>query len=677
MIETLRSMIGDIDPASASLAFIGIVLAAIGLEVARRALRWQQTVPPDVAERLAVAIGQAERGARQQLLGGHDRVIDVQFDLQPAPTHNAAGAISQGRLREIAAYYQRLRPRRLVITGASGAGKTVLAIELILSLIESRGKDDPVPVRLPATILNLDFKDDVDPMAATQQMERWLVDHLVRTYRLNRKSAWALVKAGLVLPVIDGLDELDATDTPGYASRAGHVLRVFNGYQRLRSKAELIVTCSSRQYSALIADYAWLEDAARVEIRPVSAAMARAFIVARAVDADRWNAVLDGMKRNRRGRLALALDTPWRLTLALTVYEERDSDGKFLRNPGALNGPATDTPEAIRDHLLGLFIPAAFRPYATRQPYESAQAQAWLAVLASYLDRNAATGRQVGGRVLSGTDIVLQELWPLAGFRRPRMVHTVIALLAAVLVTVPIVIAETVSRVPGVLTAIVACFAAVMAYAAWSTWPQPHRLVFGGRRTLKSDFRAVLNYGSWAGLAGAWMVKNRTGAALQILTGIACFIMMGSVGFITSGQTTSRDIGTPRPESIIRNDFVFGITFGMMVGLTFGLIFGVYRGMAVGLTYGIFLSLTTIFIFCAAGPRYVALLLCTRWPSRNSLPWRLGRFLAVCHQAGLIRIAGRGYQFRHRELQDYLARHATSWSSRSSPEPETPPCGDR
>jgi hypothetical protein len=40
------------------------------------------------------------------------------------------------------------------------------------------------------------------------------------------------------------------------------------------------------------------------------------------------------------------------------------------------------------------------------------------------------------------------------------------------------------------------------------------------------------------------------------------------------------------------------------------------------------------------------------------LPWRLGRFLHWCYtDAGLVRTAGIAYQFRHRELQDYLARH--------------------
>ncbi|MGX7829657.1 hypothetical protein ACTG9Q_31675 [Actinokineospora sp. 24-640] len=58
------------------------------------------------------------------------------------------------------------------------------------------------------------------------------------------------------------------------------------------------------------------------------------------------------------------------------------------------------------------------------------------------------------------------------------------------------------------------------------------------------------------------------------------------------------------------------------------------------------------------GVREISDGLCTRRLFEiSSLPWRLGRFLHWCYQAGLIRQAGIGYQFRHRELQDHLAHH--------------------
>ncbi|MCQ8195345.1 transposase [Streptomyces rugosispiralis] len=77
----------------------------------------------------------------------------------------------------------------------------------------------------------------------------------------------------------------------------------------------------------------------------------------------------------------------------------------------------------------------------------------------------------------------------------------------------------------------------------------------------------------------------------------------------------------------------------------FGPLFGIGAGPALG----------------AAGVRYIAFPLRTRrWWSSQPLPWRLGRFLGWCCDTGLTRTAGIAYQFRHRELQDFLTRGHTA-----------------
>ncbi|MEW2623400.1 hypothetical protein [Streptomyces sp. NPDC048106] len=54
-----------------------------------------------------------------------------------------------------------------------------------------------------------------------------------------------------------------------------------------------------------------------------------------------------------------------------------------------------------------------------------------------------------------------------------------------------------------------------------------------------------------------------------------------------------------------------------------------------------------------AGRRYFVFLLC----SRRKLPWRLAVFLDWAYRAGFLRHSGSRYQFRHRELQQWLQRH--------------------
>jgi hypothetical protein len=110
-------------------------------------------------------------------------------------------------------------------------------------------------------------------------------------------------------------------------------------------------------------------------------------------------------------------------------------------------------------------------------------------------------------------------------------------------------------------------------------------------------------------------------------------------------------------RQVVRNELIFALA--MVFAASWGLL----------LAHAIHRFTTWFAVICVAfsiaalsegtmGLRYVTLLLCARSKGRRYLPWRLGHFLHWCYGAGLVRIAGLGYQFRHKELQDYLAaRH--------------------
>lgn len=662
-----RATFGEVDPLSALFGAASLLVSIVATALALRAWRWQQTNVTDLVERLAVAVNRTEQQARQQLLGGHDRSINVDFKLRRAPAHNPSGADADGRLRDVADYYQRLYPRRLVITGAPGAGKTVLAVELILALLEARTADDAVPVRVSAASWDFTGDVDVESAAATARVEDWLVARLVDSYRLSARSARTLVEAGRVLLVLDGLDEMDATATPGYASRAGQALRWLNAYQHHRTKAALILTCRSGQYEALNEATTWLEDAARVEITPVSRVKTRAFIASRTADPERWQPVLDTIK-DPTDPVTVGLSTPWRLTLAVVVYERRDQQGTFQRDPTELISPTLRTPEAIRDHLLALFIPAALQYLHGHRP-DPARAHRWLGVLAGYLNQNAVDGRRLGGRSLSSTDIVLHELWPLAGVRRPRVVTVAaIALIwfaafRIMLTWQPYVLSLQVAAV--LVVAIVAA-----TYLMWrAMWPQPKRLDLGRLRTRNGRRRFTLGFvaGLGAGLAIAPNGHYTFGWAFGLGHGFeyAFAPILGLTAGLAIGLAVNTAVEWRDPRSIIRDDLIGGAIGGPTLGLAVELVFVVTVGFIGGLTFGTTLVLAAgLTLGAAGGPpggaaglRYIALLLCTRRWNEHWLPWRLGRFLETCYQAGLVRIAGSGYQFRHRELQDYLADH--------------------
>lgn len=202
----------------------------------------------------------------------------------------------------------------------------------MLDLLADRGLDDPVPVRLSAAALDLAGPDET-------LVERWLAGQLERAYGLSRAAAAGVVAARLVLPVLDGLDEMDPGEEPGYGSRAAHVIRAANAYLDGSGTSAMVLTCRTAQYEALAQAREWVRGAAWVQVQPVRPAQAREFLSRRVSDLGRWQPVLDAIARPGTV-LARALSTPWRLVVAAVVYESRDlATGRYARDPGRVGRP--------------------------------------------------------------------------------------------------------------------------------------------------------------------------------------------------------------------------------------------------------------------------------------------------------------------------------------------------
>ncbi|MBL1086506.1 NACHT domain-containing protein [Streptomyces actinomycinicus] len=644
--------------------------------MALQALRWQETDLAENADRLAVEVLNAESASWLQLLGAHDRTINVPFVHHAAPAHEASGAAPQGTLNDIADYYRRLEPGRLVITGAPGAGKTVLALQLMLVLHQRRSPGDAVPVRLSLSTFDTD-----------RALEEWIARHLMTTYGVSEKAAHALVKDRRVLPVLDGLDEMDTTPQPGYTSRAAQALRALNAYQRGTAKGQLVLTCRSRAYEALLAVREWAHDAACIELVPLDAATAWDFLTDRVGDADRWRNVLDALASSPASPLATGLSTPWRLTLAATVYEQRaPRSGIYPRHPDDLLAPALNTPEAVGEHLLHLLIPAATEVSAAHRnhaPYDPERVRAWLTVLARYLDRNVIPGRPPGETPLPNTDIVLAELWPLAGYRRIRAVVTAVATAIALAVTAvgwfwnpdfPPALAVLVGSVMLGLRAWVRPDGA----KRWSPMSSSrfsggtHRMTKGAAVDFAVVFVGAFSFGfvvlglyGWliAGLhaqfAADFEIRLVHGLGLGTLFGL----YLGAISF-QEGHGHERKFTVPVLVGLTVGSLIFLSVLGgafdfdhlPTTGLMDGLTHGLESGLKIGLWAGLGCGAVLAFYSGEAGWWYLALLLSTRRGSGRWLPLRLGRFLDWCTRTGLLRRAGVAYQFRHLELQDFLAR---------------------
>ncbi|WP_326760514.1 NACHT domain-containing protein [Streptomyces phaeochromogenes] len=274
-------------------------------------------------------------------------------------------------IAQLASGYGRLAGGRLVVIGEPGAGKTVLALLLALGLLGTREPGDPVPVLLPVS--------SWDPVR--ERLDDWIVRTLALPYYNGRPEIpRTLLTHGLLVPVLDGLDEI-----PESARRSA--IRGINN--AIGGERPVVVTCRATEYEDLIRGGApTLRRTPVVEISPVPPGDVVAYL--REVDwppGTDWSQVFARLHAEPRGPLAAALSTPLMVTSARLVYQRGGGD------PGELlHGERFDCRYAVEDHLMHRLVDAAYAPdpalpEETRGQgrWTAEQARGWLTFLACHL----------------------------------------------------------------------------------------------------------------------------------------------------------------------------------------------------------------------------------------------------------------------------------------------------
>jgi len=607
-----------------------------------------------IAADLAGAVLAQEIQQVSKLLGEGGKRIDLVYTYVPEPANAALGADSEGRLTDILRYYRKLRPSRLVITGDPGAGKTVLALQLVLADLDP-WEGGKVPVRFSLT-----GWDTVLPL------DDWLAEQLRVRFRIAQRHAKALVAERRVLPVLDGLDEMDAPGTPVEHRRASRALDHLNFYQDAGSGAPVILTCRSDQYKELAGSEKRLRDAARVEIRPLSPEQVIEYLKGRTASPTRWQAVLKAVA-DRRSVLAKALNSPWRLSLLTTVYEPKPLLAESRDRPDPAELLTFAAPDDIRDHLLSHYVSASLGRHSDGDRYSRQRTHRWLADIASRL----AVVESVG---YGGTDLALHELWPLAGFRRVRVVDALMTGLLGLAALWSVHAMLVLFPRPGVVEPPVELFLLPALWKAVRPSVPPPRILQLRRLRLRPQRRQLrralvvgLLAGPLAGLAGAAEVSYAFGSPWKVagVYGLAGGLVVGGALGLAAALTAPVGDAAPLdggaqptdPRQLVRDDLVTGLLVAAFFGVAVGLSLGPALGFAVAGTFGLAAGLLFgLYWWGGAGRRYLVALLCLR----GRMPWRLGAFLHWAAEMGLLRISGAGYQFRHRELQDWLAESGSA-----------------
>src|SRR5664280_453429 len=366
------------------------------------------------ADDLADRVRRAETPRLEQLGVTRGQGVDVYYEALARV--RGAGGEDLGALEEVWDYDSALRPRRLVVLGEPGSGKTVLALHLLLDLLDHRhdhaAVPQPVPVRVNAASWNVET-----------HFSTWLAESLAADYGLLPPVARKLVGDGRVLPVLDGLDEMDPLGAPPKRARAA----VEQLNQPPWRGSPVILTCRATVYDCVRAlrpggADAGLHTATAVTVSKLSPPeICRALAAYRradGLDPNDWAPLTRSLTAAPDGVLADALSTPWMLTLAVSRL-------RAVGSTAASELASCPDTAAVRDKLFAALIPAAVeaRPRDKAAHYQPGRAHLWLASLAQHLSSQRKKGQ-------GGTDIALHELWRMAGPHAPRYLHGLVGGLA-------------------------------------------------------------------------------------------------------------------------------------------------------------------------------------------------------------------------------------------------------
>jgi serine/threonine protein kinase len=630
---------------------LAVLIAAVGVlllvdKIAGNAALPELSAAEAEDELAAVVLNQAEV-QRSRLIGieeASDEAANVRFAKRTG-TFRSAGGPGEGNLASVSGYYQSLSPKRLVVLGDPGAGKTVLALELLIQLLERRriDRDTPIPVLVSAAACDTNVPWD-----------KWLIRYLAQRFSMATNVMGNLVRDGRILPIVDGLDEMDP---PGAPQRANALIAALNSYMRGRERAAIVVTCRRAEYQVLTRK---VDRATHVEMVPLTSHEAAAYLSKEflsEMERNSWEPVLADLRDNPKGLLASQLTTPWRLTLALAVFRANGDPAELLPGPvHTLSGPAAVRyARRVDALLLGRYIRAKVNLNGRDLGYTPQKVERWLTALAHGLDWQ---GHNNG----SATDIHLDQWWRPAGPRMVQLAHVAVVAIIAL----PWAAFAAMRGQPGLIV-IGATILPLAAFAAHS--PKSHRLQTGQLSTRVGFLRLLLRL--TAGLA-AGLALGLTGRfASGLAAGLTLLLALG----FTSGLVIGVEDHSPHaigPRDVIQADRNFGLAAGLAFGLGGGLAGGLAGalarwlaarlgvgmlvepgGLALGLAEGFALGLAFGLAFGGASSvRYY--LGVVGGAFRGTRPMAFGTFLDWCCHAGLLRVSGITYQFRHRQLQDWL-----------------------
>ncbi|KUL22083.1 NACHT domain-containing protein [Streptomyces regalis] len=585
-----------------------------------------------------------------------------------------SGSGTVGQL-SIAAYFTRLPTRRLVVLGGAGAGKSILALRLAEELVRTRPPGSAAPVAVVVPLASWNPREGLigwmgaqiaaaHPRACTPVRGAPAAD-----------VARRLIETQRVLPVLDGFDEL-----PGeLRADALEQLRASTSGRR-----PFVLTSREPEYRRHVRDGS-VFDRTEIELRPLSTlALDRYLNPEGAADA-KWAPVLrrltsDSDDSPEVRRLRGVLGAPLMAGLAREAYGGSGTDPQELLAPGAFG-----TRRDVERHLLDAFLSVAYSAShdVRDRPgnWDPERARAWLAFLAARM--------KAGGEHEFAWWRLVEDV--------PRLLRTAALLPAFAVCCLAVSYGEYgtpwwdrwvgLSFVGGYAVLALVVLGCVHVFR---TRPQngPRQLRLPTGQEVRAGLRRGPNQASAALSVSAlaflwWLVLDYGGSTTAQFFGLVTVVVLWRMCRkpLKPLWSPADPSVAPSPRALLLADRRAAIRFGWLayardgeeylpvelLGLSAAgllLFWNTNGGQDIASIDTWIRTLGLAYLSCVLGS-----LVESAWfgfalarghvALRGDLPRRLMAFLDDAHRRGVLRQSGGVYRFRHVELRDRLAAHAT------------------
>ncbi|HEY6541307.1 MAG TPA: NACHT domain-containing protein [Ktedonobacteraceae bacterium] len=507
----------------------------------------------------------------------------------------------------------------LLILGEPGCGKTTLLLELARDLLYRAEQDEHLPIPMVFPLSSWAVK--------RQPLAEWLVEEMKTKYQIQRRLAQGWVSAGLILPLLDGLDEVAAL----YRDAC---LGCINSFRQEYDGLVSMVVCSrSGDYldlkQRLLLDYA-------VIVQPLTDQQIDEYLSSAG---EQMRSVRTVLKHDRV--LREMATTPLLLSVMTLAYQRSASKSVAV----------AESLGKRRERLFDDYVNTMLGRRSPETRYTAQQTVSWLSWLAQQMME------------YGQTEFFLERLQPdwLSETRSHFVYFFVVVLSIGLLVGLPNwllfgpLLGLRVGPLLGLLLGLL-----VGLFFGLEGEIRPAEFISWTRQSIERGLLVGLFISVVVGLVMALFNGPLGGSFIGLFTGM----MSGIIAGLSGEMLETRHLDKPNRGiwRSARYAVVFWLLFALFGALLAGLVGALLYGLLAGLLAGLFSGLIggliaglTLGLFFGGGACIKHFIL--RWFLWRAgyMPWNYARFLDYATERIFLRKVAGGYSFVHRLLLEYFA----------------------